>query len=106
MRTPPSGTVTLLFTDIQGSTQLLQRLGHDYVQLQRDHQRLVREAFATWRGYEVDTQGDSFFAAFQDATDAVQAVVQAQRALAAHPWPQDAEVRLRMGLHTGEPTLI
>src|SRR5215211_1789665 len=99
----PSGTVTLLFTDIAGSTQLLRRLGDAYADVLAAHQRLLREAFAAHGGREVDTQGDAFFVAFPRAVDAVQAAVAAQRALAAHPWPDGAEVRVRMGLHTGEP---
>src|SRR5919202_6029437 len=100
----PSGTVTLLYTDIAGSTQLLRRLGDAYAGVLAAHQRLLREAFAAHGGREVDTQGDAFFVAFPRAADAVQAAVDAQRALAAYPWPDGATVRVRMGLHTGEPT--
>src|SRR5919205_4040471 len=100
----PTGTVTLLFTDIEGSTQLLRRLGEAYAGVLAEHQRLLWEAFAAHDGREVDTQGDAFFVAFPRAVDAVQAAVAAQRALAAHPWPDRAAVRVRMGLHTGEPT--
>src|SRR5919199_996535 len=100
----PSGTVTLLFTDIERSTQLLRRLGDAYAGVLAAHQRLLREAFAAHGGREVDTQGDAFFVAFLRAADAVQAAVGAQRALAEHPWPEGAAVRVRMGLHTGEPT--
>src|ERR687886_1878324 len=101
----PSGTVTLLFTDIEGSTRLLQALGGErYAAVLADHQRLLRVAFQQHGGREVDTQGDSFFVAFSRAGDAVQAAVAAQRALAAHPWPEGGAVRVRMGLHTGEPT--
>src|SRR3712207_96521 len=100
----PSGTVTLLFTDIEGSTQLLRRLGDRYADVLAEHQRLLREAFQAGNGHEVDTQGDAFFVSFPRAIDAVQAAVMAQRALAAHPWPEGAAVRVRMGLHTGEPT--
>src|SRR5919202_60940 len=99
----PSGTVTLLYTDIAGSTQLLRRLGDAYAGVLAAHQRLLREAFAAHGGREVDTQGDAFFVAFPRAADAVLAVVDAQRALAAPPWPEGAAVRVRMGLHTGEP---
>ena len=70
-----------------------------------EHQRLLRTAFHDYGGHEVDTQGDSFFVTFARAADAVQAAVMAQRALAAHPWPEGTAVRVRMGLHTGEPTL-
>ena len=100
----PGGTVTLLFTDIEGSTRLLQRLGDAYAGVLAEHQRLLREAFAAHGGREVDTQGDAFLVAFPRATDAVAAAVAAQRALAAYPWPGGAAVRVRMGLHTGEPT--
>jgi predicted ATPase/class 3 adenylate cyclase len=100
----PGGTVTLLFTDIEGSTRLLQRLGERYAGVLAEHQRLLRAAFAAHGGREVDTQGDAFFVAFPRAIDAVRAAVAAQRALAAHPWPEGAAVRVRMGLHTGEPT--
>src|SRR5215212_319525 len=95
-----TGTVTLLFTDIEGSTQLLRRLGDAYAGVLAAHQRLLREAFAAHGGREVDTQGDAFFVAFPRAVDAVQAAEAAQRALTAHPWPEGATVRVRMGLHT------
>ncbi len=106
MPTPPTGTVTLLFTDIEGSTQLLQRLGDRYLDVLATHQQLMRAAFQAWEGYEVNTEGDSFFVAFRRAGDAVAAAIAAQQALAAHPWPKDAAVRLRMGIHTGEPACI
>jgi YVTN family beta-propeller protein len=99
----PSGTVTFLFTDIEGSTSLLKELGSRYGEVLSEHQRILREAFAAHGGHEVDTQGDSFFVAFRRAKDAVAAAVDAQRDLAAHPWPDGAQVRVRMGLHTGEP---
>src|SRR6266571_4207278 len=105
MTSLPSGTVTLLFTDIEGSTRLLHALGGErYAAALAEHQRLLRAAFAAHAGREVDAQGDAFFVAFPRAVDAVQAAVAAQRALAAHPWPAGAAVRVRMGLHTGEPT--
>src|SRR6266511_3364175 len=106
MPTLPTGTVTLLFTDIESSTLLLQRLGDRYPEVLATHQQLMRAAFHAYDGYEVNTEGDSFFVAFQRAGNAVAAAVAAQRALAAHPWPQGAAVRLRMGLHTGEPACI
>src|SRR5919205_4413438 len=102
----PTGTVTLLFTDIEGSTQLLRRLGEAYAGVLGEHQRLLREAFAAHAGHEVDTQGDAFFVAFPRALDAIRAAIDAQHALAAHPWPEGAAVRVRMGLHTGEPTSV
>ncbi len=99
----PSGTVTFLFTDIEGSTQLLKALGPRYSEALAEHQRILRAAFAAHGGHEVDTQGDSFFVAFGRAKDAVAAAVDAQRDLAAHNWPEGGAVRVRMGLHTGEP---
>jgi WD40 repeat protein/class 3 adenylate cyclase len=101
----PAGTVTFLFTDIEGSTRLLHELGDGYADVLRDHRRLLREAFEQYGGREVDTQGDSFFVAFGDAGDAAAAAAAAQRALAAHRWPGSSELRVRMGLHTGEPLL-
>jgi class 3 adenylate cyclase len=103
--TLPGGTVTFLFTDIEGSTQLLQRLGDRYGDVVRDHRRLVRDAFGAHGGTEVDTQGDAFFYSFARARDAVAGAVAAQEALADHRWPDDEAVRVRMGLHTGEPTV-
>ena len=84
----PSGTVTFLFTDIEGSTALVKRLGGRYSEVLAEHQRILREAFAAHHGHEVDTQGDSFFAAFPRAKDAVAAAVDAQRDLSAHSWPE------------------
>ena len=99
----PTGTVTFLFTDIEGSTQLLHQLGANYASVLNDQKQLLRARFAARNGIEVDNQGDSFFFAFADATDAVAAAVDAQRALNAHAWPQNVTVRVRMGLHTGAP---
>ena len=101
----PSGTVTFLFTDIEGSTQLLKELGEDYGEVLIEHQRLLRGAFENAAGREVDAQGDAFFAVFGRAKDAVAAALEGQRALAAHSWPGGAQVRVRMGLHTGEPSV-
>lgn len=98
----PSGTVTFLFTDIEGSTKLLQKLGAEYAALLEEQQRLVREACETYSGSVVGTQGDSFFVAFSNALDAIKAVVKTQRALAIHVWPGGVNVRVRMGLHTGK----
>lgn len=99
----PGGTVTFLFTDIEGSTDLLRRLRERYADLLADHHRLLRECIAKWHGRVVDTQGDAFFVAFQRATDAVNAAPAAQKAFAQHSWPDDLRVRVRMGIHTGEP---
>jgi class 3 adenylate cyclase len=101
----PGGTVTFLFTDIEGSTRLLQEQGDDYGQVVADHRRLLRDVFQAAGGSEVDTQGDAFFYSFPRARDAVRAAVDGQRALAEHEWPGGAEVLVRMGLHTGEPTV-
>jgi predicted ATPase/class 3 adenylate cyclase len=101
----PSGTVTFLFTDVEGSTRLLERLGDNYASVLAIHQRLVRDALVAYNGHEIDTQGDAFFVAFRSAKDALNAAIAAQRALAAHPWRDDLAIRVRMGLHTGEPQL-
>jgi class 3 adenylate cyclase len=98
----PTGTVTFLFTDIEGSTRLLQRLGDRYPETLESHKTLLREAFRAHGGVEVDTEGDAFFVAFLSASQALAAAVKAQRALEGHPWPAGAQVRVRMGLHTGE----
>jgi DNA-binding SARP family transcriptional activator/class 3 adenylate cyclase len=101
----PSGTVTFLFTDIEGSTQLVKRLRGGYAELLADHQRILRGSFEEAGGHEIDTQGDSFFVAFRRAGDAVAAAVAGQRGLAAHEWPKGVELKVRMGLHTGEPSV-
>jgi len=101
----PSGTVTFLFTDIEGSTRLLKQLGDRYGDVLAQHERILRDAVGKCEGREVDTQGDSFFFAFARAKSAVAAAVVAQRELAGHRWPDDGQVRVRMGLHTGEPAV-
>jgi predicted ATPase/class 3 adenylate cyclase len=98
----PRGTVTFLFTDIEGSTRLLARLRDGYAEVLDAHHRALRAALEAHDGVEVHTEGDAFFVAFARASDAIAAAVAAQRALAAHPWPQGVDVRVRMGLHTGE----
>jgi DNA-binding SARP family transcriptional activator/class 3 adenylate cyclase len=98
-----SGTVTFVFTDIEGSTRLLKALRGDYGRVLGEHAEVVRGAFGQHGGREVDTQGDSFFYVFRRARDAVAGAADAQRSLAAHPWPGDRPVRVRMGVHTGEP---
>jgi class 3 adenylate cyclase len=103
MRDLPRGTVTFLFTDIEGSTRLLKQLGERYGEVLAEHQRLLRAAFEEAGGQEIDTQGDSFFYAFARAKDALAAAIAGQRALAEHAWPRGAKVRVRMGLHSGEP---
>jgi class 3 adenylate cyclase/tetratricopeptide (TPR) repeat protein len=102
----PTGTVTLVFTDIEGSTRLLRELGRDrYGELLSQHHRLLRAAFAEAGGIEIDTKGDSFFVVFREPGAAVMAAGKAQRAVAGHEWPGGAVVRVRMGLHTGEATV-
>ena len=101
----PGGTVTFLFSDIEGSTRLLERLGDRYQELHRDHRRLLRSELESAGGKEVDAQGDAFFFSFARAREAVRGAVAAQRALGAHSWPDGAEVKVRMGLHTGEPAV-
>lgn len=103
---PPTGTVTFLFTDIAGSTQLLRRNPEGYAAALAAHQRLLRAAFEAHGGREVDTQGDSFFVAFPTAGQAVTAAADAQRFLAAHEWPDGLRVQVRMGLHSGEATAV
>jgi class 3 adenylate cyclase len=99
----PVGTVTFLFSDIEGSTRLLQELGDEYGRVVDDHRRIMRAAMDGHGGTEIDTQGDAFFFSFTRAKDAADAAVEAQRELAEHEWPVGAQVRVRMGLHTGEP---
>jgi class 3 adenylate cyclase len=100
----PGGTVTFVFTDIEGSTRLLQELGDEaYGRVSSDHRRLVRETFGARDGTEIDTQGDAFFFSFPRARDAVAGAVDAQRALRGHEWPGGRELSVRMGVHTGEP---
>ncbi|MEX0629564.1 MAG: adenylate/guanylate cyclase domain-containing protein [Chloroflexota bacterium] len=101
----PTGTLTFLFTDIESSTRVLETLGDAYRSVLERHHALLREAIAAGEGTEVSTEGDAFFAVFPSAPKAVAAVAQAQRALAAEPWPDGAAVRVRMGLHTGEGVL-
>jgi predicted ATPase/class 3 adenylate cyclase len=101
----PRGTVTLLFSDIEGSTSLLQQMGERYAQVLGECRHLLRAAFHKQHGHEVDMQGDALFVAFARAIDAVSAAVAAQRALARHSWTEGMTVRVHMGLHTGEPEL-
>ncbi len=98
----PSGTLTVLHTDVEASTLLTVRLGDRYPEVLATHCALLRAAVAAHEGYEVDTQGDSFFVVFSRATQAVAAAVAIQRALAAEAWPEGGAVRVRIGLHTGE----
>ena len=104
MELPPT-TVTLLFTDIEGSTALAERLGDRWPGLLADHNRILREVFAAGGGNELGAEGDALFVAFAGAGAAATAAAEAQLALASHDWPVDAVIRVRMGLHTGEPTV-
>ncbi len=101
----PTGTVTLLFTDIEGSTHLLQQLGELYTDVLAEYRSLLRTTFHACGGHEVDMRGDAFFVAFARASDAILAAVVAQRALTTHPWPEGVALRVRMGVHTGEPSV-
>jgi predicted ATPase/class 3 adenylate cyclase/DNA-binding SARP family transcriptional activator len=101
----PSGTVTLLFSDIQGSTALVLRLGPAYAEALAEQRRILREAWALHGGTELSTEGDSFYVVFSTAGSAVAAAAHAQRALQTYPWPREARVRVRMGLHSGSPTV-
>lgn len=105
LNTLPSGTVTFLFSDIEGSTRLLEQLGDRYAEMLREHRRILRERLGEADGQEIDTQGDAFFFSFERAKDAVSGAVAAQRALGAHDWPDGLAVKTRMGLHTGEPSV-
>ena len=106
MPTLPDGTVTLLFTDIEGSTRLLEELGERYEQLLTDVRHIVRAAVEGNGGVVVDTQGDAFFVAFAQARDAVVAAVDSQRGLEGHDWPGATKPRVRMAIHTGEPARV
>jgi class 3 adenylate cyclase len=102
----PTGTVTFMFTDIEGSTRMLRGLGPDvFGRLQDEHAAVLRDAISVGGGTEIRTEGDAFFATFPTATGALTAAVHAQRALAAHPWPEEAPIRIRVGLHSGEGLL-
>src|ERR1700683_4242474 len=108
MATPPSrkhlsGTATFLFSDIEGSTLLLRRLGAEsYADVLADHHRIIRTALSNHEGTEVGTQGDGFFAVFSTSTACTTSVVEMQRALYSHEWPDGEEIRVRMGVHVGE----
>jgi class 3 adenylate cyclase len=101
----PSGTVTFLFTDIEGSTALLRELGERYAEVLGRERSILRETLTAAGGQEIDTQGDAFFFSFTRAREAVAGAVAAQRALADEDWPEGVDVKVRMGLHTGEPSL-
>src|SRR4030095_7052048 len=101
----PSGTVTLLFTDIERSTRLLHQLGEKYTTLLAQQRQILHEACEIHNGHVMDAQGDSFFVVFSRAVDAIHAAVQSQRALTTQTWMNDVNLRVRMGLHTGEPQI-
>src|SRR5512132_1952659 len=98
-----TGTVTFLFTDIEGSTQLLKRLGKTYGEALADHREILRAAVREHGGDEVDRQGDSFLFAFPRADEAAAAAIAGQQGLEAHKWPAGARLHVRMGIHTAEP---
>ena len=102
----PTGTVTFFFSDIEGSTRLIQRLGEGYPQVLLAHHTVLREALAANGGHELRTEGDSFFIVFDSALQACAGAAAAQKALHAHQWPDGGEVRIRIGVHTGEATLV
>jgi predicted ATPase/class 3 adenylate cyclase/uncharacterized protein HemY len=101
----PVGTVTFFFSDIEGSTKLLSRFGDRYHDILAEHCQILRSVFAKYEGYEINTEGDSFFVAFSRAVDGIAAAVSGQKALAEHRWPEDIRLAVRVGLHTGEPTI-
>jgi class 3 adenylate cyclase len=101
----PAGTVTFLFSDIEGSTRVLERLGDRYGGMLGEHRRILRTHLGEAGGQEIDTQGDALFFSFPRAKEAVAGAVAAQRDLSAHEWPDGVAVKTRMGLHTGEPTV-
>src|SRR5215204_3080964 len=97
----PSGTVTFVFTDIEGSTHLIRNLGDRYAEALDRHRQILRKAWQRHSGHEVDTEGDSFFVAFQSSADAIVACSEGQLALGAEPWPAGSQLRVRMGVHSG-----
>jgi class 3 adenylate cyclase len=105
MRRLPTGTVTFLFTDVEGSTNLARTLGPRWAEVLAEHNAILRAAIRDHHGIELRTEGDAFFAVFRSAVDAVAATAAAQRRLADHAWPEEGAVRVRMGLHTGEGRL-
>lgn len=101
----PTGTVTLLFSDVEASTRLLSRLGDDYTHVVSGQRAIQRAAWARWHGRELGTEGDSFLVVFSTAADAANAALEAQQAPATHEWPNGEQVRVRIGMHTGEPVV-
>jgi class 3 adenylate cyclase len=105
VRSLPRGTVTFLLTDIEGSTRLLEKLGDEYTGLLRDVRTLIRTSVRAASGHEVDARADEFFAVFRRSTQALEAALAIQQALREKSWPQKSDVRVRIGMHTGRPTL-
>ncbi|HEV8055744.1 MAG TPA: adenylate/guanylate cyclase domain-containing protein [Nocardioidaceae bacterium] len=103
MRRLPTGTLTLLFSDIEGSTLMVHRLGNRWGEALSTQRSILRSVFEAHEGHEMGTEGDSFFVVFDSAGQALLAALEGQRRLQTHPWPDDAPLRVRMGLHTGEP---
>jgi class 3 adenylate cyclase len=100
-------TLTFLFTDIEGSTALLRRVGEGvYAQVLAGHHAVIRSALAAHGGREIGTQGDGFFVVFSSPREGVAAVLDMQQGLGAHAWPAGEQVRVRMGVHCGEAELI
>ncbi|MGH2405194.1 MAG: tetratricopeptide repeat protein [bacterium] len=99
----PTGTVTFLFTDIEGSTRLLRTIGDRYAEVLQAHYQFLRESVTKHGGGVLGTEGDAVFASFPTARDALAAAVESQRLLATHSWPDNIPLRIRMGVHTGEP---
>ncbi|MDQ6713704.1 MAG: adenylate/guanylate cyclase domain-containing protein, partial [Candidatus Dormibacteraeota bacterium] len=106
MSTLPTGTVTFFFSDMEGSTRLIQHLGDRYPDVLLAHHTIQREALAANGGHELRTEGDSFFIVFKSALEACAGAAAVQKLLAQHAWPEDGQVRVRIGLHTGEATLV
>ncbi|GAB2644887.1 adenylate/guanylate cyclase domain-containing protein [Kribbella swartbergensis] len=102
----PVGTVSMLFSDIEGSTVLLTRLGPEYVEVLEDHRRILRRVWAATGGTEMSTEGDSFFVVFRTAVEAIEAAAAAQRSLDDHEWPGGERLLVRMGVHTGSPGVL
>lgn len=97
-----SGTVTFLFTDIEGSTRLLHRLGEKYENILREHHRILRATINKFGGIEQDNAGDGFFISFNNAGNAVQSALEIQKIISSHHWDDGIQLRVRMGIHTGE----
>ncbi|MEP6757891.1 MAG: adenylate/guanylate cyclase domain-containing protein [Actinomycetota bacterium] len=101
----PTGTVTFLLADIEGSTALLHRLGDGYTTVLKDVRALIRSCARRSGGHKVDAHGDEYFAVFARAGSAAEAAIEIQRSMTAHAWPDGVDVRVRIGVHSGRPTL-